>query len=94
MSNYNDGLIKHYSTNKLNLILTKRFKNIDAIIYFYDIFKGMTEREEINNSLFYINSSSYKDSRVIGISLRWNMLSKNFKSQKTEEIKDESIDRL
>ena len=94
VSNYNDGLIKHYSTNKLNLIFTKRFKNLDAILYYYDVFKGMDERELIDNSMFVINSSSYMDNRVLGLSLRWNLASKNFKTQKTEEIEDESIDRL
>ncbi len=94
VSNYNDGLIKHYSTDKLNLILTKRFKNFDAILYYYDVFKGMAEKELVNNSLLYVNSNTYKDNRVLGVSLRWNLVSKNFKNQKTEEIKDETIDRL
>ncbi|MHA6696482.1 outer membrane beta-barrel protein [Chryseobacterium sp. A321] len=94
VSNYNDGVINHLSTSKMNFILTKRFKNFDAILYCYDVFKGMGEREIVDNSLFYVNTNTYNDNRVLGLSLRWNVVSKKFKSQPVDEISDETLDRL
>ncbi len=94
VSKYTDGLITHGSTHKLDLLLIKKFKNLDFTLYAYDILRGMRERDFIEGKIFAVASDEYLDRRVIGLQLRWNIVSKNFKPAKIIEITDDAINRL
>lgn len=92
---YKDGLIKHHSTQKLDLTLSKKLnKNFTLVAFIYDILKTSYSWEETTITNYLYGSKYYNDVRSFGITLKWNVTGKSYKSRTLETPDGEEINRL
>lgn len=92
---YKDGLIKHFSNQRLNFTVSKRLNNnFSVFIYAYDILKTNRTWEETTLPNYFYSTKRYNDERTFGLTLRWSLTGKTYKKRDVENIEDNSIDRL
>lgn len=90
-----DGLVKHYTSQKLDVTLSKKINsNLNIMFFAYDIFKTDKLWEETTVPIYFYGNKKYADVRSFGIILKWNITGKSYKSSNTEKNNDDTIDRL
>lgn len=94
-SNFKDGLIKHNSTQKLDLVFSRKMSgNFTMMLFAYDILKTSYVWEETTIPNYFYSSKYYNNVRSFGITLKWNITGKSYKGRLIEQPKDNSIERL
>ncbi len=91
---YFDGLVKHFTTHRLDVYISKRINKFNLSIFGKDIFKTSHTFDKITFTNFSYSSNDYYDERSFGISLRYSISGKTYKNRKIEKPTDDSIDRL
>ena len=92
---YKDGLIKHYTSQKLDLTLSKKINsNLNIMLFAYDILKTNKTWEETTVPNYLYGNKKYADIRSFGVILKWNITGKSYKSGNNEKNNDDTIDRL
>ncbi|WP_374096353.1 outer membrane beta-barrel protein [Riemerella anatipestifer] len=90
-----DGLLKHYTRQRLDLTLSKKINsNLNMMFFAYDIFKTDRVWHETTVPNYFYGNKSYGDMRAFGIILKWNITGKSYKRGNIEETTDNTIDRL
>lgn len=91
---YFDGLVKHFTTHRLDIYISKHINKFNLSIFGKDIFKTNRTFEKTTFTNFSYSSDDYYDERSFGISLRYSISGKTYKRRKIEKPTDNSIDRL
>ncbi len=92
---YKDGLLKHHSTQKIDLTLSKKInQNFSFYFFFYDIFKTYYDWSNTTVPNYFYSSKSYNDECSSGITLKWNITGNRFQKRSVEQLTDDTIDRL
>lgn len=92
---YIDGLIKHRTDQRLDLILSKKINsNFNVMIFAYDIFKTDKSRNETTIPNYLYGRDYYGDIRSFGVTLKWNFTGKAYRQTNMENTNDNTIDRL
>lgn len=92
---YIDGLIKHRTDQRLDLILSKKINsNFNVMIFAYDIFKTDKSRSETTIPNYLYGRDYYGDIRSFGVTLKWNFTGKAYKQSAMENTSDNTIERL
>lgn len=90
-----DGLLKHYSRQRLDITLSKKINsNLNIMLFAYDIFKTDRVWHETTVPNYFYANKSYADVRSFGLTLKWNLTGKSYKRGKQEETSDDTINRL
>lgn len=90
-----DGLIKHYTNQKLDITLSKKINsNLNIMFFAYDIFKTNRTWEETTVPNYFYGTKKYADIRSFGVILKWNVTGKSYKPGNQEKTNDDTIDRL
>lgn len=90
-----DGLIEHHSSSRFDVSLNKTFgDNFTAVLYANDIFK--TDRRWNSTTIpgYFYETNLYRDTRSIGLTLRWSLTGKAYKNRVIERPEDDAIDRM
>ena len=91
---YFDGLVKHFTTHRLDVYISKYINKFSLSIFGKDIFKTSRTFVKTTFTNFSYSSNDYYDERSFGISLRYSISGKTYKRRKIEKPADNSIDRL
>ncbi|MDO5615430.1 MAG: outer membrane beta-barrel protein [Cruoricaptor ignavus] len=92
---YIDGLIKHRTTQKLDLTLSKKINsNFNLMIFANDIFRTSRSRNETTVPNYLYGNDYYGDVRSFGFTLKWNFTGKAYRQSTMENTTDSTLDRL
>ena len=88
-----DGLIKHYTNQKLDITLSKKINsNLNIMFFAYDILKTNRTWEETTVPNYFYGTKRYADVRSFGVILKWNGTGKSYKPGNQEKTNDDTID--
>ena len=92
---YNDGLVKHYTSQKLDITISRKInERFSLLLFCYDILKTDYNYEKTSMPTYLFQSKDYSDTRTIGLNVRYDLTGKTYKKNEIEKIEDNAIDRL